>query len=185
MRVGYARTSTVEQEAGYDAQLRDLAAAGCERIFGEKLSSVDATRAQLDAALAFVRDGDTFVVSKIDRLARSIRNLCEIAEILEKKGVALQVLSPSMDTSTPAGRLTFGIFGVVAQFEREIMLERQRDGIQRAKALGRYKGRAKTAQAQTGNVVSLRACGLSMAAIAKQLGIGQASVHRILHKKDE
>jgi DNA invertase Pin-like site-specific DNA recombinase len=185
MKVGYARTSTVEQQAGLDAQLRDLETAGCERVFSEQLSSVDATRAQLESALAFVREGDTFVITKIDRLARSIKNLVEIAEALEKKGVSLQVLSPSMDTSTPAGRMTFGIFGVVAQFEREIMLERQREGIQRAKADGKYKGRAPTALAQTANVVSLRARGLCPAAIAKELGIGRTSVWRILKEKAE
>jgi len=185
MKVGYARTSTIEQVAGLDAQLRDLALAGAEKVFSEQLSSVDATRAQLDAALEFVREGDVFIVTKIDRLARSIRNLIEIADKLERKTVALRILSPSMDTSTPAGRLTLNIFASVAQFEREIMLERQREGIQAAKAAGRYKGRAKTAQALAGNVASLRAQGLSMAAIAKQLGIGAGSVHRILHRKDE
>jgi DNA invertase Pin-like site-specific DNA recombinase len=183
MRVGYARTSTIEQQAGYDAQLRDLKTAGCEKVFGEQLSSVDAKRPQLEAALAFVREGDTFVITKIDRLARSIRHLCEIADVLEKKGVALQVLNPSMDTSTPAGRLTFGIFGVVAQFEREIMLERQKEGVQRAKAEGRYRGRAPTARAHTANVVALSAQGLGHAAIAKQVGISRPSVWRILNEK--
>jgi DNA invertase Pin-like site-specific DNA recombinase len=185
MRVGYARTSTVEQQAGYDAQLRDLETAGCERVFGEQLSSVDARRAQLEAALAFVREGDVFVITKIDRLARSIKHLCEIAETLEKKGVALQVLSPSMDTSTPAGRLTFGIFGVVAQFEREIMLERQKEGVHRAKAEGKYKGRAPTARRHAASVRDLDAMGLGHAAIAKQVGISRPSVWRILNEKAE
>jgi DNA invertase Pin-like site-specific DNA recombinase len=185
MKVGYARTSTVEQVAGLDAQLRDLALAGAEKIFSEQLSSVDAKRDQLDSALEFVREGDVFIVTKIDRLARSIRNLIEIADKLERKRVALQILSPSMDTGTPAGRLTLNIFASVAQFEREIMLERQREGIQAAKAAGRYKGRAPTALAQTANVASLSAQGMKPSAIAKHLGIGRTSVWRILHGKAE
>ena len=185
MKVGYARTSTIEQVAGFDAQLRDLLAAGCEKVFSEQLSSVDAQRAQLDAALAFVREGDIFVITKIDRLARSIKDLVGIAETLEKKGVSLQVLSPSMDTSTPAGRMTFGIFGVVAQFEREIMLERQREGIARAKAAGKYKGRSPTALACTANVVSLAAQGLGAVEIAKRTGMHRQSVWRILKAQQE
>lgn len=185
MRVGYARTSTAEQRAGYDAQLRDLEAAGCEKVFGEQLSSVDASRPQLEQALAFVREGDAFIVTKLDRLARSMRNLVDISEALEKKGVALVILALNVDTSTPSGRLMLNMFGSFAQFEREIMLERQREGVQRAKAEGKYKGRAPTAQAQAANVVSLDAQGLGGAAIAKQLGISRMSVWRILNQKAE
>ena len=185
MKVGYARTSTIEQVAGLDAQLRDLAAAGAEKVFSEQLSSVDADRTQLEAALEFVREGDTFVVTKIDRLARSIRNLIEIADELERKRVALQILSPSMDTGTPAGRLTMNIFASVAQFEREIMLERQREGIQAAKAAGKYRGRAPTALAHTANVVALARDGAKPADIVKKLGISRTSVWRILHGNAE
>lgn len=185
MRVGYARTSTVDQVAGYEAQLRELKAAGCEKVFSEQLSSVEAERLELTRALEFVREGDAFVVTKLDRLARSMRNLVEISDVLERKGVALVILALNVDTGTPSGRLMLNMFGSFAQFEREIMLERQREGIQRAKAAGRYKGRAKTAQASAANVVSLRAQGLSMDAIAKRVGIGKGSVHRILSGKAE
>ena len=185
MRVGYARTSTIEQVAGFEAQLRELAAAGCEKVFSEQLSSVDATRSQLNSALDFVREGDAFVVTKLDRLARSMRNLIDISDALAAKGVALVILAMAVDTSTPSGRLMLNMFGSFAQFEREIMLERQREGVQRAKAAGLYKGRQPTALAHTANVVALRAQGLSMDAIARREGIGKGSVHRILSKKAE
>jgi len=185
MKVGYARTSTVEQVAGYEAQQRDLLAAGCEKVFCEQLSSVDASRPQLEQALAFVREGDVFVVTKVDRLARSTKDLLNIADALKAKGVALSILSPAMDTASPMGGFIFVVFGALAELERKIMLERQREGVQRAKAQGKYKGRAPTARAQTANVASLRAQGLSMLAIAKQLRIGVGSVHRILSEKAE
>jgi DNA invertase Pin-like site-specific DNA recombinase len=104
MIVGYARTSTLEQVAGIEAQLRDLAAAGAERVFQEQVSSV-AARAQLDAALDFVREGDTFMVCKLDTLARSTQHLLAITERLKAKGVALRVLNLGLDTSTPTGAM--------------------------------------------------------------------------------
>src|SRR4051812_34275766 len=102
MIVGYARTSTVEQVAGFEAQLRDLEAAGCERVFSEKVSSV-AHRDKLDEALSFVRQGDVLVVTKLDRLARSMFNLTDIVRKLEAKGVALKIISMGLDTSTTNG----------------------------------------------------------------------------------
>lgn len=140
MKVGYARTSTVEQEAGFAAQLRDLETMGCEKVFSEQVSSV-AERKQLSNALTFVRAGDTFIVTKLDRLARSTKNLIEINEILEGKNVSLQILDMSLDTSTPQGKLMMTVCGAFAQFEREIMRERQLEGIARARKLNKYKGR--------------------------------------------
>lgn len=180
MRVGYARTSTVEQKAGLESQIRDLKAAGVEKVFQEQLSSVDATRAQLEAAIFFAREGDLLVTTKIDRLARSVANLVEIEARLAAKGVGLVILNPSMDTSTPAGRMTFNIFGAVAQFEREVMLERQREGIAKAKAEGKYKGRRPTAMAKAEDVKALLAEGLSKVEIAARLDISERSVYRAL-----
>lgn len=180
MKVGYARTSTVEQIAGLDAQLRDLKDAGCEKVFREQLSSVDGKREQLAAALSFVREGDIFVVTKIDRLARSTRDLLNIADTLKAKGVHLCIMSPAMDTASPMGAFIFTVFGALAELERQVMLERQKEGVQRAKAQGKYKGRAPTALACTANVVSLAAQGVKPSDIAKQLKIGRTSVWRIL-----
>ncbi|PYF13159.1 DNA invertase Pin-like site-specific DNA recombinase [Rhodobacter viridis] len=181
MLIGYARTSTLDQKAGLDAQRRDLDAVGCKRIFVEQVSSVDVvSRAQLAEALAFAREGDTLVVTKLDRLARSVAHLVGILGQLEAKGVALRILSMGIDTATPTGKLMLTILGGVAEFEREIMLERQREGIAKAKAEGKYKGRAPTARAKADEVLRLHAEGIGGTEIAKRLGIGRASVYRIL-----
>src|SRR5262245_58192682 len=134
MIVGYARTSTVEQEAGFEAQLKQLKAAGCEKVFSEQVSAVAATREQLEAALDFVREGDSFIVTKLDRLARSVPHLCEIGAKLETKGVSLKVLDQAIDRSTPTFRLMFNLLGSIAQFERELTRERMLVGIAKAKA---------------------------------------------------
>jgi DNA invertase Pin-like site-specific DNA recombinase len=179
MRVGYARTSTLEQVAGFEAQVRELTAAGCEKIFREQVSSV-AHRAQLEAALDFIREGDTLVVTKLDRLARSIAHLAEVTSALAGKKANLQVLAMGLDTSTATGRLMLNVIGSVAQFEREMMLERQREGIAKAKADGKYRGRKATARAKVNDVRAMQQQGIGPTEIAKRLGIGRASVYRIL-----
>lgn len=183
--IGYARTSTLDQKAGLDAQRRDLEALGCQRLFIEQVSSVDVKeRRELAEALAFIREGDTLVVTKLDRLARSSQHLLEILETLTAKGAALRILNMGIDTGTPTGKLMLTIMGGVAEFERAIMLERQREGIAKAKAAGKYKGRKPTAQAKASEVRKLSAEGLGATAIAKEVGIGRASVYRILAVKD-
>lgn len=178
--VGYARTSTTDQKAGLEAQLRDLRAAGCAKIFHEELSAVATRRPQLERALEYVREGDTLIVTKPDRLARSTADLLQIAKDLEANGVTLRILSMNVDTSTPTGKLMLTVLGGIAAFERDLMLERQREGIAKAKAEGKYKGRAPTARARADEVIALRANGYSGDAIAKKLGLGRASVFRIM-----
>lgn len=180
--IGYCRTSTVDQVAGFEAQERDLAAAGATKMFKEQTSSVGA-RPQLEAALEYAREGDTLIVTKPDRLARSVANLSDIVARLEKKGVALRILSMGLDTSTPTGRLMLNMLASVAQFEREVMLERQREGVDKAQKEGKYKGRKPTARAKADEVRKLAAEDMTREAIAKQLGIGVASVYRILADK--
>ena len=178
MLIGYARTSTLEQVAGLEAQRESLKAIGCEKVYEEQTSSV-AVREALRAALEFSREGDTLVVTKLDRLARSVRHLGEIVEQLEDKGVGLRILDLGLDTSNATGKLMLNVLGSVAQFEREIMLERQREGIAKAKAEGRYKGRKPTAQAKAGEVIQLLRQGMTKRGIAEQLGISERSVYRI------
>ena len=182
MLIGYARTSTVEQEAGLEAQLRELKANGCDEVFAETVSSVQ-RRDELEKALRFIRKGDTLVVTKLDRLARSIPDLVKIIERIEEKQATLRILAMNLDTSTPTGRLLLNLVGSVAQFEREIMLERQREGILKAKAEGKYKGRAATARAKADEVLALRAEGKRPVDIAASLGIARASVYRILSER--
>lgn len=178
MRVGYARTLGVEQQAGLDAQFRDLKGAGCEKIFSEQVSAV-AKRPQLEAAIDFIREGDSLVVTRLDRLARSTQHLLEIAERVRTKGAHLCILNLG-DTGTATGRLMFTVIGAIACFERELMLERQREGIAKAKSEGKYKGRKPTALARAAEVWSLKSHGVRPVEIARQLKIGRASVYRIL-----
>jgi DNA invertase Pin-like site-specific DNA recombinase len=178
--VGYARTSTADQKAGLEAQLRDLEAAGCTKIFREELSSVAATRPQLEATLEYVREGDTLVVTKLDRLARSVSDLVTIQGRLARKGVGLRILALNLDTSTPTGKLMVNLLGSIAEFERELMLERQREGIAKAKADGKYTGRQPTARAKAKEVMRLREEGKSAADIVRAVGISRASVFRII-----
>lgn len=183
MLIGYARVSTTDQVAGLEAQHRDLLATGCtEKIFAEQVSSV-MQRDELAAALDYVRGGDTLVVTRLDRLARSTADLLEIISTLEHKGVALRILDfggQAVDTQSPSGRLIVTMFGAVAQFERELLLQRQREGIQKAKAEGKYKGRAPTARRQAPQVHELREAGLGASDIAARLGMSRSSVYRIL-----
>jgi DNA invertase Pin-like site-specific DNA recombinase len=182
MVVGYARTSTADQHAGLEGQKRDLAAAGCEKVYEEQVSSV-AERAALKECLRFLREGDTLMVTKPDRLARSTADLLAIEADLTKRGVGLVVQSMGLDTrgngSNPTTRLQLTILAAVAQFEREIMLERQREGIAAAKEKGLYQGRPPDAEKHKA-VKQLKADGVPLAEIAKQLKIARSSVYRIL-----
>src|SRR5829696_1890077 len=154
MLVGYARSSTVEQKAGLIAQHDALSAVGCERTFSEQVSSAG-KREQLEAAISFARDGDTFVITRLDRLARSTQDLLSIVERLHKKGVALRILDfagSAIDTTKAVDKLLIIVFGAFAEFERNLMLERQREGIANAKAEGKYRGRAPTARSKTDQI---------------------------------
>ena len=137
-------------------------------------------RNALEEAISFARSGDSLVVTKICRLARSVADLVAIIDRLEKKGVSLRILSMGIDTATPTGRLMLNLLASISQFEREVMLERQREGVAKAKAEGKYKGRKPTARAKSDQILELDRQGLSREGIATQLGIGVASVYRVL-----
>src|SRR5271170_3609021 len=180
MLIGYARTSTTDQKAGLDAQVAELKAARCEELFVEQVSSLQ-RREELEKGLKFIRKGDTLVVTRLDRLARSIPDLVRIIETLEEKQATLRIMAMNLDTNTPTGRLLLNLVGSVAQFEREIMLERQREGVARAKSEGKYKGRKPTARAKSADVIAKYKADQRPADIAKSIGIGRASVYRILN----
>lgn len=184
MLIGIARTSTLEQKAGLEAQLRELEAYGCEKIYQEQVSSV-AEREQLNAALSSLRSGDKLVVTKLDRLARSVKHLGEIVETINKADASLVILDmggTAIDTSNPTGKLILNVMSSVAQFEREMMLERQREGIAKAKAEGKYKGRKPTARAKTEMVLLAKKQGVAPAQIMRDLGISKTSYYRILEE---
>ena len=176
--VGYARCSSENQSL--DIQLEALAVAGCEKVFSEKGSGTSTKgRDELADALDFVRDGDTLIVTRLDRLARSVGDLHRIIERLNEKKVAFRCLSQSgVDTDTSTGRLMLAVLGAVASFENDIRRERQMEGIKKAMAAGKYRGRP--VSIDPARVKELRASGLGPAAIARELGIGRASVYRSL-----
>lgn len=183
MIVGYARTSTTDQNAGLAAQERDLRAAGADKVYAEQVSSI-AQRAKLAECLSFMREGDALCVTKPDRLARSTAELLMIEADLSKRGVGLVVLSMGgerLDTRNPTSKLMLTILAGVATWEREIMLERQREGIAKAKAEGKYEGRPKSIDAAE---IKRLAATMGPAAIAKHLGIARSSVYRLMESPD-
>ncbi|MCW3797402.1 recombinase family protein [Sphingomonas sp. BN140010] len=178
MIVGYARVSSSGQSL--EVQLEALAAAGCQKVFSEKRSGrTAADRQQLQECLDFVRSGDTLIVTRLDRLARSVADLFQIIERLSAKSVSFRCLQQSsVDTDTSSGRLMLAVLGAVAAFEADIRRERQMEGIARAKAAGVYQGRKPSVD--VGRVRELRAAGLGASDIARELGIARASVYRAL-----
>lgn len=174
--IGYARVSTAGQSL--DAQLAALS--GCEKIFQEKISGAKDDRPELQAMLEWVREGDTVVVTKLDRLARNTRHLLDVSEYLQSKGVALNILNIGINTATPTGKLMLTMIGAIATFEREMMLERQAEGIAFAKLKGRYKGRKPTARNKSKEVIDMLAQGISKPEISRQLEIGITSIYRIV-----
>jgi DNA invertase Pin-like site-specific DNA recombinase len=182
MFVAYCRTSTTDQVAGLEAQIRDLTATGCSKVFAEQVSSAT-HRDQLAAALDFVREGDTLCVTRLDRLARSTTDLLRIITTLERKGVGLRIIDfggSEVDTTSPSGRLIVTVLAAVAQCERELLLDRQREGIARAKAEGKYKGRAPTARRLAPQIREMQSSGVRPSVIAAKLNVSRSSVYRVL-----
>jgi DNA invertase Pin-like site-specific DNA recombinase len=177
MKYGYARVSTTEQDL--TVQIDALKAAGCEAIRSEKVSGTSTQgRDELNTLLEFMRSGDELVVTRIDRLARSMRDLQNIVYDLNKKGVSISATEQSINTNTPEGKCFLDMLRVFAEFETNLRKERQMEGIAKAKAKGVYKGRKPSVDVN--RVKELRDSGLGPSAIAKELGIGRASVYRAL-----
>lgn len=177
--VGYARVSTTDQDLTH--QIAVLTSAGCRKIFSEKMTGTRKEgRQALDDCLDYLREGDTLVVTRIDRLSRSLRDLQNLVHELEGQNIKLRATEQAIDTSSASGKAFLDMLGVFAEFETRLRQERQREGIARAKAKGTYKGRKPTAQAKTQQVIELTMAGLTREAVASRLGIGKASVYRIL-----
>ena len=180
MRYGYARASSTHQDVSI--QEAALKAAGCEMIRAEKISGTKRDgRTELQILLDFVRSGDELVVTRIDRLARSLKDLEDIAHELQAKGVTLRATEQAVDTSTSHGRAFFGMLGVFAEFETNLRRERQLEGIAAAKKAGVYTGRKPSLD--VAEIRRLKGEGVGPAEIAKRLGIGRASVYRVLEPK--
>ena len=179
--VGYARTSTCDQQAGLDAQVRDLKDARCEEIFSEQVSAV-AQRDRLKEALRFVRRGDTLVGCKPDRLARSTTDLLRswTISLPWRRSDHAQHGRSKDRYQEPTGKLIVTMLGAIAEFERGLLFQRQREGVAKAKLEGKDKGRQPTARAKAVEVMKFDAEGLQRAEIARRIGIGVASVYRVL-----
>ncbi|WP_181708815.1 recombinase family protein [Chthonobacter rhizosphaerae] len=175
--IGYARVSSSDQDCSI--QIETLRAAGCEIVRSEQVSGTSTKgRTELATVLSFLRAGDVLVVTRIDRLARSLADLANIVRDLEARGVGMRATEQPIDTSTAAGRAFLQMLGVFAEFETAIRRDRQMEGIRKAKAEGRYMGRKPTINADV--IRKLRSEGKGGAEIARQLGIGRTSVYRLL-----
>jgi DNA invertase Pin-like site-specific DNA recombinase len=179
MIYGYARVSTTDQDLSI--QRAALTAAGCTVIREEKVSGASTEgREELATLLQFLREGDVLVITRIDRLARNMRDLQNIVHDLKQRGVALKATEQPIDTSTAAGKCFLDMLGVFAEFETNLRRERQLEGVARAKANGIYAGRGRPASVDVAQVRALKAQGMGTSKIARELGIGRASVYRAL-----
>ena len=180
MLVGYARVSTHDQNP--ELQLDALKKAGCEKVYIEKSSGAQRERPELKAALAYMRTGDTLVVWKLDRLARSIKQLIETVEDLEKREIGFRSLTETIDTTTSGGRLVFHIFAGLAEFERAIIRERTRAGLESARSRGRLGGRPRAMQAD--DIVAAKAMlrdpEITVEQVAEHLGVAPSTLYRHL-----
>lgn len=180
MLVGYARVSTDDQDP--ELQRQALKKIGCKRIFEETASGAQRDRPQLAAALDYMREGDTLVVWRLDRLARSLKQLIETVELFDQRGAHLHSLTENIDTSTVGGKLVFHIFGALAEFERGLIRERTIAGLAAARANGRVGGRPRSVSDKQLKVAKtlLEAGELTVAEVAKQIGVSAASLYRYL-----
>lgn len=178
MLVGYARVSTQDQDPAL--QLDALKAAGCEKLFTEKASGAQRERPQLQAALDYMRDGDTLVIWKLDRLARSLKQLIETVEGLAARGIGLRSLTEAIDTTTSGGKLIFHIFGALAEFERGVIRERTRAGLDAARARGRTGGRppALSPDDLAAAKALLRDPDITVEQVAHRLGVVPSTLYR-------
>jgi DNA invertase Pin-like site-specific DNA recombinase len=178
MLVGYARVSTSDQAD--HLQIDALKAAGCERIYRETVSGAKADRPELAKALAYLRPGDTLVVWKLDRLARSMKQLIETVEDLQKREIGFRSLTQAIDTTTPGGKFVFNVFGALAEFERDLIRDRTMAGLTAARARGRQGGRRPKIDADTKAMIllSLQHTDRSFAELAGQFKIGVATLRR-------
>lgn len=186
MRVGYIRVSTIEQNE--ERQVVDLREnAKVEKVFLDKLSGKDTNRPQFQAMLDYVREGDTVVVSEYSRLARSTKDLLNTIDLLEKKGVTVVSLKEHLDSSTPQGKLMLTVFAGIAEFERAIILQRQKEGITIAKAEGKYKGRAEKQRPENWEELyqAYITRQITATALAKECNVSRPVLYKWIHAENK
>ena len=185
MKVGYARVSTVGQSL--DTQIDKLTTFGCEKVFQEKRSGASREKREaVNAALEFCREGDVLVITKLDRLARSMFDLQDITKTLDRKGVDFIVLDQSIDTTTPAGRLTFHLLGAVAEFERDLIAERRNEGIVKAKERGvKFGRREKLSDSQVQELRTAYGVGEARQELMKRFDISKSTFYRLVENHEK
>lgn len=182
MKIGYARVSTMEQNP--DLQIDELRAAGCDEIYIDRMSGAKVDRPELNNCLRHLREGDTLVIWRLDRLARSLRHLIEIVEDLDRRAVGLRSLRDPIDTTSAAGKLVFQVFGAMAEFERNLIRERVKAGLDAAKKRGRRGGRPRSlSQADVRKAQLLINGGETATDVAKTFGVGRATLYRELNRQ--
>lgn len=178
-KVGYARVSSIGQSL--EVQLEKLKLAGCDRIYQEKKSGTTTSRPEFQKCMNYIREGDTLVVTRLDRLARSVLHLAELSSRLDAEGIHLVVIDQSIDTGTPTGRLMFNLLACIAEFENELRAERQREGIEKAKENNVKFGRPQKADdALRESIRRRRGEGASIGVLVKEFKLSQATIYRSL-----
>ncbi len=189
-KIGYARVSTRGQND--DSQVDDLTACGCEKIFTDTASGKHAARPELDKALAYLRKGDVFVITRLSRAMRSLKHLLALADELRERSVGLVVLKQQIDTTTPQGRLVFHLLGAIDEFQRELIVEGTREGLAAARARGRAGGRKPKLDARQAATVRRMYAATgpdgkrlhTVAEIAQAVGVHRTTVYDYLKKED-
>ena len=184
MNIGYARVST--QDQNLDLQNDALKAAGCEKIYTDKMSGAKTDRPGLDEILGFIRKGDTLVVWKLDRLGRSLKHLIQVMNQLEEKGIFFKSVQESLDTSTPGGKLIFHVFGALAEFERDIIRERTLAGLAAARARGRVGGRPRKLSKKQVEMARnlMNDVSIPIGEICQTLGVSKATLYRYVGRTE-
>lgn len=180
VKIGYARVSTKTQQDSLQNQQAQLKGVGCEKIYAEVVSGMKAKRPQLARALDYAREGDTLIVTRLDRLGRSTLDTLKTLQSIDEKGVRVQALDLDLDTQTPAGRLVISVIASLAQWERDLMVERTKEGLAHARSQGRYGGRpAALTSEQKKAVRSALKDGMSAISVAKSFGVSRSTIERV------
>lgn len=186
MKIGYARVSTRAQGESLEAQRAALTAAGCERVFADQISGAKARRPGLDEALAFMRSDDVLVVTRLDRLGRSALDTMKTLSALDERGVRMKALDFDLDTATPSGRLVVGIFVQLAQWERDLLIERTHEGLAHARSQGRVGGRPrKLSPEQVESIRASRAAKMEVQDLAEMHAVSRWTINRALHDDED
>lgn len=180
MLIGYARVSTQHQQDSLTAQQEALEAYGCQKIYSDQLSGAKSDRPGLVAALDYAREGDSIVVTRLDRLGRSTVDILRTVQDLDARGITIEALDTQLDTRTPAGRLVLSVFASMAEFERDLIVERTREGLAHARAQGRVGGRPrKLDETQQQAALAALASGMSEAQVAQTFGVSRSTITRL------